>query len=144
MDYNEENHSQAQMADPPTRYNFTKDMVDILDIHIILKVFFHQLTKSLTIKTQGECPAPNLFITSGNQYADNAAEQCHNFQPIQPIADQHQPKLAHGIFMAPFSARYVFTHKGYTSSKCASRVLKEKANDELILRLQHRPSQGLL
>jgi hypothetical protein len=144
VDCNEENHPQAQMADPPTRYKFTKDMVDILDIHIILKVFSHQLTKSLNIKTQGEYPAPNLFITSGNQYADNAAEQCHNFQAILPTAAQHQPKLAHEIFIAPFSARYVFTHKGYTSSKSASTVLKEKANDELILRLQHRRSQGLL
>lgn len=67
---------------------------------------------------------PNPFITSGNQYADNAAEQCHNLMPTLPTEAQNQPKLEHEIFIAFFSLRFVFKHEGYTSSKSASIILK--------------------
>jgi hypothetical protein len=104
-------------------------MVGLIGIHIILKVFSHQLTKNFMVKTHGKHPAPNPFITSGNQYACNAAEQCHKLKPTLPTEAQHQPKLAHEICMAPFSPRFAFKHEGYTSSKSTSTILKEKPTE---------------
>ena len=143
-DNTDEEPTQTHATEHKTRYKFTKDMLDLIGIHIILKVFSHQLTQNFMVNSHGKHPAPNPFITSGNQYADNAAEQCHKLKPTLPTEAQNQPKLAHEICMAPFSPRCVFTHEGYTASKSASAILKEKANRELILRLQHRRSHGLL
>jgi hypothetical protein len=50
----------------------------------------------------------------------------------------------HGrIFYPAFSPRWCFTVDGCTTSKGATRILHKKLDNELHLRLQHRPKQGL-
>jgi hypothetical protein len=76
-DDTEEEPTQVHATAHKIQYKFTKDMVDLIGIHIILKVFSHQLTKNFMVNTHGKHPAPHPYITSGNQYPDNVAEQCH-------------------------------------------------------------------
>ena len=47
-------------------------MRDDLYAQIVLKVYSHQLNKNGSPDPKSSIPAPNMFITSATQYADNA------------------------------------------------------------------------
>jgi len=111
-------------------------MVDILGRTIVLKVFSHQLNSDFSIKCQGKRPSPNIFIISANQIADNAAKQANEL--INMDCNKHRR-----IFYPAFSPRWCFTIEGCINTKGATKILHDKLDNELHLRLQHRPKQGL-
>jgi hypothetical protein len=80
-------------------------------------------------------PMPNLFITSGNQIADNAATQAKEIP-------NHQPEDLNQIFYPPFSPRWCLSFEGCITNKGATKVWHEKVDEELSLRLQHRNKEG--
>jgi len=119
------------------RNQFDTTMIDALEKIIIVKVFSHQLNSDFTTKQNGRRPSPNLFITSANQFVDNAAAQAREL--IDPL-----PSSFENIFYPIFFPRWCFTFVGQISSKGATKILQEKMDDELHCRLQHREKHGLL
>jgi len=101
-----------------------------------VKVYSHQLKEDFTTKNPDMQPKPNLFVSSGNQIADNAATHAREiFNSIHDIGTQ--------MFYPPFSPRWCFSFSGCSTNKGATKVLQEKIDTELTLRLQHRIKQGL-
>jgi hypothetical protein len=111
-------------------------MYDLLDRIIVVKVFSHQLNSDFTIKDQGNTPRPNLFVVSGNQIADNAAEQARR------ITNKFTNNIDR-VYYPPFSARWCFAFEGSLTNKGATKVMQTKMDDELILRQRLRVKQGL-
>jgi hypothetical protein len=111
-------------------------MIDKLDRVIILKVFSHQLNADFSIKNPGKNPSPNMFITSTNQFSDNAVTQARRI--IQDVPNSYEQ-----LFYPPFSPRWCFTFDGCVTNKGATKLFYEKIDDELLARLQHREKQGL-
>ena len=111
-------------------------MIDKLDRVIILKVFSHQLNADFSIKSPGKNPSPNMFITSTNQFADNAVTQARKI--IKDVPNSYEQ-----LFYPPFSPRWCFTFDGCVTNKGATKLFYEKIDDELLARLQHREKQGL-
>jgi hypothetical protein len=67
---------------------------------------------------------------------ENAATQAREiFNPTQDIGTQ--------MFYPPFSPRWCFSFNGCVTNKGATKVLQEKIDTELTLRLQHRIKQGV-
>ena len=56
------------------RNHFDQTMWDNLQIRGMEKVFTHQLNKCCKPNLINSTPAPNLFVMSANQHADNAAD----------------------------------------------------------------------
>lgn len=119
------------------RYFFDGSMIDILGRIIILKIYSHQLTKDFKVKDQGRQPKPNYFITSANQWADNAATQAK-------FIISHPPPHFDQIFYPPFSPRWCYTFEGCIINKGATKLLYTQLDDELSWRLQNREKHGLL
>ena len=118
------------------RYRFDSSMFDLLERNIIIKVYSHQLCADLSVKTIGKQPQPNLFVVSGNQVADNAANQARKiFSSMQNHIDK--------LYYPPFLPRWHFAFEGSLTNKGATKVLQQKMDTELLLRQQHRPKQGL-
>jgi hypothetical protein len=106
-------------------------MFDTLEKIIIVKVFSHQLNADFSIKHPGQPPSPNLFITSANQFADNAVQQARELITNIPANfDQ--------VFYPEFSPRWCFTVNGQVTNQGATKILQQKVDDKIFLRLQHR------
>jgi hypothetical protein len=119
------------------RHRFDPTMYDCLERLILLKVYSHQLTSEFEIKDAGKIPKPNLFVVSANQFADNAASQAIRISNTFENADTDFS------FYPPFSPRWCFSFEGRLTTKGATKLLREKFDEELILRLQERAKQGL-
>ena len=123
---------------PKNRYRFDSTMLDcLIDRVIIIKVFSHQLEKNFAVKTPGKTKNPNLYVVSGNQYADNAAGQAKKLFSAYDMCDGQY------CYYPPFSPRWSFSFEGCLTTKGATKVWHEKLDDELILRQQLRSKQGL-
>jgi len=122
------------------RCRFDQSMCDILGRIIILKVFSHQLQPDFTVTVPGSIPAPNMFIVSANQIADNAASQAYQSYTTGGIG-----VIDHGshLHYPPFSPKWCFSFEGNLTNKGATKVFYDRLDDELILRLQLRTKQGL-
>ena len=118
------------------RYRFDSSMFDLLQRNIIIKVYSHQLCADFSVKTIGKQPQPNLFVVSGNQVADNAANQARR---IFNSFTNHIDKL----YYPPFLPRWHFSFEGSLTNKGATKVLHKKMDKELFMRQQHRPKQGI-
>jgi hypothetical protein len=118
------------------RYRFDESMLDITEHIIIIKVYSHQLDKHYNPKIPGQIPRPNLFITSANQFADNAAAQARDIIDEVPFIFD--------IFYPPFSPRWCFTIEGRVTNKGATKILYQKMDEELCVQLQHREKQGIM
>jgi hypothetical protein len=118
------------------RYRFDDTMYNELQSMILLKVYSHQLNKHWAVECPGKEPSPNWYITSANQYADNAASMARD---IIPINDEDFDDLRY----PPFSPRWCFTFEGHIINNGAHKLLQSKLDDELFYRLQHRCKQGL-
>jgi len=120
-----------------SRYRFDDTILDYHDRIIVVKVFSHQLNKDFTLRIPGMQPAPNMFVTSSNQYADNAADQAMKlFESYDMTSNKH-------CFYPPFSPKWSFSFEGGLTNKGATKVLHEKIDEELTLRQQLRVKQGL-
>ena len=113
------------------RSYFDSTMYDLLGKNTTIKVFSHQLNKDFSLNTRVRCPSPNLCIVSANQYADNAATQAHEI--ISEVQHDYDK-----IFYPAFSPRWCFSFEGCLINKGATKLLIEKIDQELDLRLQHR------
>ena len=120
-----------------SRYRFDHTMYDCLTRVILLKVYSHQLTSDFEVKVAGNTPKPNLFVISANQFADNAASQAIK------ISRKHNDMSMEISYYPIFSPRWCFSFEGRLTTKGATKVLRDKFDEELILRLQERPKQGL-
>ncbi len=132
----QQNNRLPLRQDEKHRYHFDSTMIDKLDRVIILKVFSHQLNADFSIKSPGKNPSPNMFITSTNQFADNAVTQARKI--IKDVPNSYEQ-----LFYPPFSPRWCFTFDGCVTNKGATKLFYEKIDDELLARLQHREKQGL-
>ena len=101
-------------------------MIDCHDRVIVVKVYSHQLNNDFTIRVPGK-PCPNLFATSSNQYADNAADQAMKLFKAYDMSTSNQCSYP------PFSPRWFFSFEGRLTNKGATKVLHEKIYEELIL-----------
>jgi hypothetical protein len=128
--------NEEHRAPTRNRYYFDKGMHDNLQNIIILKVYSHQLNRDFVVEDSGKEPSPNLFITSANQHADNAASIAKEI-----IIINHEEY--DDIQYPPFSPRWCFTFEGHAINKGAHKWLRKKMDDKLYLRLQHRYKQGL-
>ena len=120
-----------------SRYRFDHTMYDCLTRVILVKVYSHQLTAEFEVKDAGNTPKPNLFVVSANQFADNAASQAVH------ISRNHDNESTETSHYPIFSPRWCFSFEGRLTTKGATKILQDKSDDELILRLQERPKQGL-
>jgi len=118
------------------RYRFDSTMYDNLKRIIILEVFSHQLNEDFSVKGIDKQPRPNIFVTLANQFVDNAATQAKVSIIIRHL-------MYEKIFYPPFSPRWTFTFEGCITNKGASKILQDKLDEELDLRIQHRVKQGL-
>jgi len=118
------------------RCHFDNTMFDPLERIIIVKVFSHQLNADFNVRDQKKIPSPNQFITSANQFADNAAEQARHMITGLP-ANYEQ------LFYPAFSPDWCFTIDGQITNKGATKILRDRFDNELLLRVQHREKQGL-
>jgi hypothetical protein len=119
------------------RYRFDQTMYDCLGHATIIKVYSHQLKSDFLVKTAGKNPAPNLFSVSANQIADNTA----NYAQI--VYSTLAGDSYDYIFYPPFSPEWCFAFEGKLVNKGATRLFNLKLDEELLMRLQHRPKQGL-
>ena len=124
-------------APTKNRYRFDDTMLDCHGRIIVVKVYSHQLNKDFTVKTAGMQPSPNMFVTSSNQYADNAADQAMKIFENYDMTEYKQ------CFYPPFSPRWSFSFEGCITNKGATKVLQDKMDEELIQRQQLRVKQGL-
>ncbi len=124
---------------PPAknRYHFNTFMYHCLGHVTIVKVFSHQLNTDFSIRNAGNEPAPNLFAVSANQISDNAVTHAHHFYT------QAQTPFEEIVFYPPFSPTWCFSFQGKLINKGATKLLQAKIDEELLLRIQHRPKQGL-
>ena len=76
-------------------------------------------------------------MVSANQFADNAATQA--IKASKALKEYKYDQC----FYPPFSPRWCFSFEGKLATKGATKVLREKMDEELILRQQHREKQGL-
>jgi hypothetical protein len=120
---NEQANEQDRKKD---RSYFDHNMYDTLERILILKVFSHQLNRVFTKKNLSTQPSPNLCVVSANQYTDNAATQAREI--INTL-----PREFEAMFYPPFSPRWSFTFNGCTTNKGATKVFKEKLDEELDL-----------
>ena len=120
------------------RYYFDKDMFDDLKHILVLKVYSHQLTSEFKPVQAEKMPRPNLFTSSANQIADNAATQARNILFI----DDNNIEF-NDLRYPPFSPRWSYSFEGQLINNGADNFLQEKMHQELFQRLQHRPKQGL-
>jgi len=105
--------NKSTSKDAPTtknRYRFDASMYDLLDRSITIKVFSHQLNPDFSVKTPGKHPQPNLYVTSANQVADNAATQARK------ITATFENNIDH-IYYPPFSQRWCFSFEGSLTNK---------------------------
>jgi hypothetical protein len=79
--------------------------------NMLLKVYSHQLDENCKVKIQGQQPMPNLFVTSANQFADNAATQTRGVL-VNP------PPSFDTMFYPSFSPRWCFTVEGRITNRC--------------------------
>jgi hypothetical protein len=129
--------SNDQIAPVDTkRYRFGPSMYDLLEHKIVIKVFSHQLNPDFTTKSLGNTPRPNIFVVSGNQTADNAAEQARK------ISDTFTDNID-CLHYPPFSATWSFAFEGSLANKGATKVMQTKMDDELLMRQRLRVKQGL-
>jgi hypothetical protein len=78
-------------------------------------------------------PRPFYYIC---QFADNAAQQARELITNIPANfDQ--------VFYPAFSPRWCFMVDGQVTNQGATKILQQKVDDEIFLRLQHREKQGL-
>jgi len=119
------------------KQKFDSTMYDLLGHIIIVKVSSHQLESNMELKHSRRKPCPNLFVTSANQIADNAATQAHG------IYELHASMESDICYNLPFSPRWSFSFEGALTNKGTTKVLYQKIDEELSLRQQHRPKQGV-
>jgi endonuclease YncB( thermonuclease family) len=104
-------------------------MYDCLGRIIIIKLASHQLHPDFTINKAKKGPVLNLFITSANQLAANAATQVHM------IYERQFGRISATCFYPPFSPRWNFSFKGCLINKGATKVFYDKLDEELGLRM---------
>jgi hypothetical protein len=121
------------------RNKFNCSMYDHYGRVTTAKVYSHQLKADFTINNdKGRHPSPNMFAASTNQVTDNAANAAQNFY------DTHEHIVAYNCcYYPPFSSDWSFTDDGLINGKGATKTFYQKLDEELSLRLQHRPKQGL-
>jgi hypothetical protein len=136
--------SMSSMSTSPThspttsKNTFDSSMYDCLGRIIVIKVTSHQLHPDFTINSTTKGPIPNMFISSANQIADNAATQA------QMLYENQHENLIDTCFYPPFSPRWNFSFEGYLINKGATNIFYDKIDQELCLRMQHRCKQGVL
>ncbi len=119
------------------RCRFDNSMYDTLGRVTIVKVYSHQLNEDFSIKNTTKKPAPNIFVVSANQIADNAATYAQRFYSTETL------QMPDKLFYPPFSPEWCFSFEGNLINKGASQYFFQKYDEELLLRLQHRPKHGL-
>jgi hypothetical protein len=92
-------------------------MYDLLGHIIIVKVSSHQLDSNMETEKSWKKPWPNLFATSVNQIADNAATQAHSIYELQASIESEI------CYYPPFSPRWSFSFEGALMNKGATKVL---------------------
>jgi hypothetical protein len=120
------------------RYHFDCSMFDQVGRITIMKVFSHQLNSDLTIRNPNGTPSSNLFAATANQIADNIATSALCFYASHQI-----PEMDDCFFYPPFAPEWCFSFEGLLTNKGATKILFEKIDEELTLRLKHRPKHGL-
>ena len=93
-------------------------------------------------KPNGELYYEQLFGTVGFDGMYSNMYHIHRPTQVKEIIHTIPHDLDH-MYYSPFSPRWCFTFDGCTTNKGAIRVFYDKIDEELILRLQHRPKQGL-
>ena len=78
-----------------------------------------------------------MFAASANQIADNAATYA------QRLYSSNNKRIPDRSFYPPFSPDWCFSIDGVLTNKGASNYFYQRLDDEMLLRLQHRPKHGL-
>ena len=119
------------------RYHFDNTMYDALGRLNIVKVYSHQLDDDSSIKEANKSPAPNMFAATANQIADNAASYA------QRLYSSNNNRIPDRSFYLPFSPDLCFSIERVLTNKGATNYFYQRLDEELLLRLQHRPKHGL-
>jgi hypothetical protein len=98
-------------------------MYDLLGHIIIVKVSSHQQDSNMELENSQRKPCPNLFVTSANQIADNAATQAHGVYELQASMESDI------CYYPPFSSRCSFSFEGALTNKGATKVLYQKIDE---------------
>jgi len=121
---NDSDSSQSYQASVVTRkQKFDSTMYDLLGHIIIVKVSSHQQDSNMELENSQRKPCPNLFVTSANQIADNAATQAHGIYELQASMESDICNYP------PFSSRCSFSFEGALTNKGATKVLYQKIDE---------------